>query len=488
MRRTRTLLMLIPIAIVTLSVAVPSFAFSAPGRLVSVVPLFQSDDPATCRDIDRSYIQFDAALADENGFEPGRVLSLNNGTLAVLLIVSDVDDDGAATAIDFATSVRLGALIIQYRDSHDVRSFDPPARSGSGLRAPEDNAIDVISFCYRVSIPAPPRAGTAAATMATTPGSSATKTPEPTATVLTFDLSEVETASARAVEIEQTATAAAIDAAVAIATSRAAASEIAATATAAGAKYDATIAAQQDELATLKANVVAAQATADALRATVAAPTVTPAPTETEVPTNTPAATETPSPTHTPAATETPIPTETAEPTPIMSNVVYETSGDNPFADWQPVEGWDLTGATAMTDGSGERGWLVVPVPSGLAADAIVDIEFRVTGGEICPRNFGLAVRGSATGYYATGIEWACDPAVVVWAGAEPLENVGLELGSDWHRLQISVVGSQIQVSIDDVVVVSATDERYPAGNLVALWTDSVGLEIRLVRVSEVSS
>ena len=471
MKRPRSQIITISIAFAAFVALMGSHGVGVPAHLVAALPLRQESSPATCRQLDRSYIEFNVITSNENAAESGRVLSANDGTLAVLVISSDVDDEGGLIAIDYATSVRVNAIILHSGQVVDARSFDPPVRSGADVRLEDQSNIDSVSFCYQVSIPSPPKATTAE------PNGEATQDPTiaPTATQLTLDLSGVKTAEAGIVEIAATATAAASLAADELSTAQAGAAVIAATATAAAesaVKSDselvATIAAQDEMIASAEAAANDARATADALQATLSAPTQSP--TETPVP----------EPTATPAAPE------------IVTTLVYETTGKTPFADWQPVDGWDLGGEVARTDGSGNRTWLVVPVPSGLAVDAIVDIEFRVIGGEICPRNFGFGIRGSATGFYAAGIEWACDPGLVLWSGGTVIGSAEPDQfpdpGDTWHSMRISAIGDQISVSVDGEQYLTQTNTDFPSGNLVAFWTDAVGLEVRRVQVWEVTT
>lgn len=483
-------------AIVWIGRGPASFAAEAQQRLGRLGVFQQTEEPVTCRSLDRSYVQLDASLGGD--LTPGRVLSLNDGTLAVLIVVTEVDDSGSAAAIDFAASVRISALIVRSGPAHDVRRFDPPVRNGANVRGPKGGLIDGLSFCYQIAFPPPPQAAQPTSTV---------ERPDvtPTATELTLDLSGEQTAVARAAEIEATATAAAESAANDLATAQARAAEIAATvtaiasqaavsdaraseiaATATAAAEDArstaaanqtAVAASDAAMATAQANAAAAEATASALQATLAAPTSTPTP----VP---------PTPTPTPVP-----PTETATPeptaTPVPTTLVYETAGENPFADWQPAEGWTLSGGVARTDGSGSTNWLIVPLPPGVGQDVIVEARVVITGGDICPRNFGAGVRISESGYLAGGIEWACDPQMVYWLGSQPVVERalpdGIDIGRGEHTLRIEAVGDQVSISLDGTEVIAEGIQNGPAGNLIAFWSDGVALELHSVKVYEVS-
>jgi hypothetical protein len=485
----------------------PSFAAETQQRLRSSLAFLQeTDEPVNCRSLDRAYVELDAALG--SGLTPGRVFSMNDGTLAVLIVVVDVNQVGAVTAVDFAASLRISALIVHSGDVRDVRTFDPPVRNGANVRGLGGATIDALSFCYRVTFPPPPQAeqptATTGAVPALTPTPSITQ-PTATATELTLDVSGEKTAVARAAEIEATATAAAGAAANELATAQARAaemeatatavadlaaaadaraSEIAATSTSAAVAAAATMAAQETAiavseagLATAQANAAASNATAAALQATLSAPTVTPSP----VP---------PSPTPTPVPpTETPTPEPTATPVPTV--LVYETSGATPFADWQPVEGWTFEDGVAKTDGSAPRNWLVVPVPPGLGQNVIVEVQVDITGGDICPRNFGVGVHISESGFFAGGIEWACNPEVIFWSGSNAVVKRALPDGTNlekgWHTLRIEAIGNQVSIWLDGTEVIAETMVDVPTGNLVAMWSDGVALKVRSVKVFEVS-
>jgi hypothetical protein len=118
-----------------------------------------------------------------------------------------------------------------------------------------------------------------------------------------------------------------------------------------------------------------------------------------------------------------------------------------------------------------------------------VEIEFRVTGGDLCPRNFGVGVRMSESGYLAGGIEWACEPEVVTWSGAAPVSKhalpEGIDLADGWHTLRVSAIGANVTIAIDGVDITTEVIPAEAPGHLVALWSDGVSLEIRAVTVFE---
>lgn len=451
MARAFSLLIATIVAAVLMGLAAPSFASRAERQLRSSLPFLQADESVTCRSHDPALVQFDAELGAD--LSPGRVIVLDDGTLAVLIVSAEIDDAGRATAIDFAASLRISAIILRSEGISELRAFDPPVRNGANLRAQDGGPIDEVSFCYRVSFPAPPKAQEPGATAEPSPTSEV----EPTSTELTLDVSAQETADARSVEIAATATAAAGAAATEVAVADARADEIAASATAAADAAAATTAAQQTAIASAEAEAAAAQATMAALQATLAAPTSTP----------------------------TPEPT----PSPVTTVVAYQTSGEDPFAGWDLPDGWQIENDLLTTDGGSGGSWLVVPAPSSLGTDMAVEIEFRVTGGDLCPRNFGVGVRMSESGYQAGGIEWACAPEAVIWSGAGPVAKrslpEGIDLAEGWHTLSVSAIGEVVAIAIDGTEVAAETIPSESPGHLIAVWSDSVGLEIRAVSVYE---
>ena len=144
-----------------------------------------------------------------------------------------------------------------------------------------------------------------------------------------------------------------------------------------------------------------------------------------------------------------------------------------------------------MTGGDAGGSWLIVPAPTSLGANQIAEIDFRVTGGEVCPRNFGVAVRGSDDGFYAGGIEWGCQAQSLIWVSGESEQVQDLPSGTsvdgDWHTLQVSAIGDAITVSLDGTVIATDTSTRFQGGKLVAIWSNGVALEIQAVRVYETS-
>lgn len=445
MRRAQSLIIALIVAAAGAWLALPALAAHSPRTLVAAIPLLQTADPDSCRAANRSWSQLDVDLREAGELQPGQVLSFNDSTLATILVVSGVDG-GLATSVDFAASVRISGIVLRSGDVFDVRTFDPPVRNGSNLKGPEGGAIDSLSFCYRVNIPAPPEpaqptpADETAATEQPTEPAVTEEAIEPTATTLTLDTSGMETAEAARVALEATATAAA------------------AAAEQQRVEFEATAAAQATVIASREAELAEAQATIDALQATIAAPT----------------------------ATAPPAPT----PTPTATVVVFDGTGSDALGSAAgEVDGWASADGVVTTDGSSGRNWVVVPVPQGLTSDYAVEVDLRVIGGDVCPRNFGIGIRGSENGFYAGGVEWACDPMVMLWAGGQTLAKRdipdGIDLTATTHTVRVEAVGNRVVVAIDNVVVIDETNDQFTSGNLVAVWSDGVGLEIGAVRIIE---
>ena len=199
-----------------------------------------SDSPTTCDAIDKSWVQIDVPLSTSTTAPvAGRVFSLSDGAIAVLVIVDGLTSDGAIGSADFSASVKVSAAIVHSKDGSDLVKFDPPVRSKSGLGGAGGAAIEAISFCYRIAIPAPPAAAN--------PDQTPTETAPPVSpTPVEFDLGAVQTANAQAATtvVESQATAA-------VAQTALAESE------AAGSALQATAAAQASQIAQLQATVSA---------------------------------------------------------------------------------------------------------------------------------------------------------------------------------------------------------------------------------------
>jgi hypothetical protein len=202
--------------------------------------LAASAAPSTCAAIDKSLVQIDVPLTSSGGAPAvGRVFSLSDGAIAVLVIVDSLTSDGAVSSADFSASVKVSAAIVTSASGNDLVTFDPPARSHSGLTASDGAAISSIALCYRIAIPAPP----APAKPNATPTQSA---PAASPTPVECDLSAVQTANAEAATSVAGSQATAAAAQTALAQSQAAAADLQATAAAQAsqiAQYEATVSA-----------------------------------------------------------------------------------------------------------------------------------------------------------------------------------------------------------------------------------------------------
>jgi hypothetical protein len=196
--------------------------------------------PAHCAAIDKSWVQIDVPLSSSGGAPAvGRVFSLSDGAIAVLVIVDSLTSDGAVASADFSASVKVSAAIVTRAGGSDLIKFDPPVRSRSGLAASDGAAINSIAFCYRIAIPAPPEP--------VKPNATPTKSvPAASPTPVQFDLGAVQTANAEAATSVANSRATAAAAQTALAESEAAANNLQATAAAQAsqiAQYMATVSA-----------------------------------------------------------------------------------------------------------------------------------------------------------------------------------------------------------------------------------------------------
>jgi hypothetical protein len=60
-------------------------------------------------------------------------------------------------------------------------------------------------------------------------------------------------------------------------------------------------------------------------------------------------------------------------------------------------------------------------------------------------------------------------------------------LGDGWHTMRVAAIGDQVTIAIDGDEVILEHDSEVMTGNLVGIWSDGVGLEIRSVKVFEVA-
>ena len=180
--------------------------------------------------------------------------------------------------------------------------------------------------------------------------------------------------------------------------------------------------------------------------------------------------------------TASPVPVESPSPAPMPAGAEMSLASD--LAAWPLPDGWNREGGLS-TDGGGDAPWVIAPITVTSTNDYAVEVSFIVEAADTCPRNFGVAIRGSDAGYYAGGIEWGCDPVVRLWAGQNVLAEQPIELSDGPHVLRVEAIGDQISVSLDGAEIVTATDASVPAGGQIALWSSGVPITITNVDVIE---
>lgn len=445
-----------------------------------------------CRDIDPSWNDIAVDLAAAMPLSPGRAIRSSDGIVAALIVITAVDDQGAATAFDFSASVRISTVIITSARSASVIEIDPPSRNGTGLGTPDRRPIASISLCYRISVPPPPRAGTPSAVSSpqTSPTPSGPRL-TPTPTLESYEVAAIETARALATEVaaaQATAAAlqtAAVEQAVTQEAERNAARATAAALATQNAAVEQTAAAQQTALAAAHGSATAeagSRATADARAAQVSATAAALAIAATHAAADLATArAERTSAAATVAAVMTAAAAPTATPTPLPA--LYEADTESDFAAWPSLpDGWTIAGNALVYDGRRFTAYAEPPVHPTGHPDHSVEIEFRVVKPPACGTNFGVVIRGSDAGYYAGGVEWNCAPELLLWTPQQRLAQQPIEIGEGWHTLRIAARGQQISVSLDGVVILQHEDSSQPFGSQVALWSDGVSLEIRSFR------
>jgi hypothetical protein len=446
--------------------------------------------PKTCREANPAWSEIAVDLTAEGpSIEPGRVFRLSDGTIAVLLVITEANGDGQATAFDFSASVRVAAVIVVVGDDGAYLPFDPPTRNGSDLSAPDRTGIDGIAFCYRIQVPNPPPPGATPPPQTPTPRmASATSTPE------TFALGAVQTANALATEAsagrataETGATVAAAEAATRAAESTAAEATIASLATAhaaqeATAAVQATAAAASATAAAAERAAIQATASAEVAAAQATAATLATADVarQTELAAAHVERTEA-------AATIAALQATAAAPSPTPTEtLLYGVPATESFDAWTATlpPGWKVNEGQLAADGSEFQGY-AQPQMTVDRDDYVVEAEIQITDEPGCDSNFGIVARGSESGFYAGGVEWDCDAgsSIRLWALDRLLGQETRQLDQQWHTYRLEVDGDQITYSIDGAVVLEATDASFPSGGQVALWSNGVKLNVRAFRI-----
>lgn len=230
-------------------------------------------------------------------------------------------------------------------------------------------------------------------------------------------------------------------------------------------------------------------------------PTSTTAPTATATPTATVSvapvntATATPTAAEPEAATSTAPPVTTATPAPPSptatatsdASVIYSIGEGGDFSTWTVPNGWSIAG-DLRSNGEGGGGWALPPVTVTGITNYAVEIDVTVGESDQCPRNFGVAIRGSDAGYYAAGIEWDCEAMAMIWAGQERLATESVDFALSPHVLRIEAVGDRITFLVDGQLVHETTDSTFATGSEVGIWSNGVPLTITGVRILDVSN
>ena len=493
-----------------------------------------------CVAIDDSYKGITVAVNEgPDAMEVGQVFSANDGTLAVLTVISDIDDDGDTQGIDFVASLKISALIIKASGGDKTVTFDPPVRSASDVSADDRSAIDRVIYCYATRLPVPtetavaspvasePATATTAPTLTPTTAATETPTVAPSSTetetpmavpTSTATATDVATASATATEtsiptatpdLDATRTVQASETAAAIAATNAAdqtatasveqtkTASAGATATAEKNSADATLtasasaaqateAAEQTQAAATPEpiNTIASSATATESPTETVAPSPTTAPTDTPEPTRTEEPTVAPPPTETVAVTESPAATETASEVPTVTPI-YEVPATEGFDAWTVPAGWSVVDGVLTSDGTDFQGY-AQPNRSIELTNYAVEVELRVVEQPTdCGGNIGVVTRGNDSGFYAGGVEWVCGQGstVKLWAYDRVLAEQPIELNGDWITLRIETSGDVVRLSVNGNLVAEVTDTSFPTGDQIALWSNRIKLEVRAVRV-----
>jgi len=176
-------------------------------------------------------------------------------------------------------------------------------------------------------------------------------------------------------------------------------------------------------------------------------------------------------------------------------------------AGWSGADGWTVAGGQMHSNGQnyGNTAGMVAPLDfasiDNYAVEAEIQLLRHTDAGMISGiASFGVVTRGQddGSGYNAgpcvsSGI-FSCasnQPAQGVaglWTdeGRTTLDVRPFQPGSDWHVYKVEVRGNTLTVSIDGYHVLSATDNTYPTGAKVGLWSDRCQINVRRFEVNPI--
>src|SRR4051794_20066553 len=182
----------------------PISAFSA-RRVQNALP-FASGSTSGCASLGSSYRELDLSVGATSVRHQDDVIATNDGALAVIVDIAQVDSHRHPVAIDFVASLRVPALIVSSANKTSTQKFDPPERRASGVTAADGKPIESLAFCYTLNLPAPPKAGQNEATStraAASPEIVAVQSVEPSVTeTATIAATSAATQTERPVETE----------------------------------------------------------------------------------------------------------------------------------------------------------------------------------------------------------------------------------------------------------------------------------------------
>ncbi len=192
-------------------------------------------------------------------------------------------------------------------------------------------------------------------------------------------------------------------------------------------------------------------------------------------------------------ATMTPEPT----PRPVSGAVLYAATMETGFDDWGRTGQWNVVGNMLVSDGStnGRIGedYMLAPFQAPEPDYTVeVDIQF-IREGSGAGHSFGMVLRDDGYGRYAVGFGkiWNVgnggDPTVGIWVAMdnEAIEDRPYDLDSEWHTYRAEVVGNQIRLLVDEILMASTTDNRLLSGANVGLWGRNAQINVKAFRVLE---
>lgn len=192
---------------------------------------------------------------------------------------------------------------------------------------------------------------------------------------------------------------------------------------------------------------------------------------------------------------------------PARLSLPYKADWSTGPAGWSGADGWSVTGGQMHSNGQnyGNAAGMVAPLNLASIDNYAVEAEIQLLRHTDAGMISGIASFGVVTRVQDDGSGYNAGPCVssgiFSCASNQPDEGVAglwtdqgrttldvrpFQPGSDWHVYKVEVRGNTLTVSIDGYRVLSATDNTYPTGAKVGLWSNRCQINIRRFEVNPI--